>query len=113
MVVYSVTIWVPADGLAHPLAHRFGESPPILVSHPWYDLGRYNASLIVTSMTLPRQDLPPSLHSPFSWFPLGSLPPLSFWGEHLSKTGLVFALISNLKRLLTPESLAFSPLFPC
>lgn len=64
-------------------------------------------------MTLPHQDRPASLLSPFPWFPLGSLPPLSFWGKHLSKTGLIFALISNLKRLLTPESLAFSPFFPC
>lgn len=37
MVVRSVTIWVPADGLAHPLAHRFVESTPILVNHPWAD----------------------------------------------------------------------------
>lgn len=47
MVVCSVTIWVPADGLAHPLYHHFGESTPILVNDPWYDLDRYNASLIV------------------------------------------------------------------
>lgn len=85
-----------------------------IYTHPGQPpLGRYSASLIVTSMTLPHQDRPAFLLSPFPWFPLGSLPPLSFWGKHLSKTGLIFALISNLKRLLMPESLAFSSFFPC
>lgn len=36
MVVYSVTIWVPADGLAHPLLIDLGSLSP------WDELGGYN-----------------------------------------------------------------------
>lgn len=100
--------WPPAGRMATPSPHSREASAPILASCP--------------SMT-GADKMPVSL-SPLSFLPSGtgsSVPllasckfslPLSFLGEHLFKTGLVFALISNIKRLLTPESLAFSSFFP-
>lgn len=108
--------WFQLAGWPPPSPHSYEESVPILVNHPsmtWADKMPISLSpslpLLVRVSSLSRIfPMPQSL----SRFPFSSLLPLSFLEEHLSKTGLIFALISNLKRLLTPKSLAFSSSFP-
>ena len=106
--------WSQLAGWPPPSPHFCEESAPILINYPSMTWADKMPSLIVTSVTPPCQGLLLSQYVPNSSVPpFSSLLPLSFfWGEHLSKTGLIFALISNLKRLLTPESLAFSSFFP-
>lgn len=107
--------WFQLVGWPPPLPHSYEGSAPILVNHPsmtWADKMPISLSpslpLLVRVSSLSRMfPTPQSL----SRFPFSSLLPLSFLEEYLSKTGLIFALISNLKRLLTPKSLAFSSSF--
>lgn len=106
----------PTGRMATPSLHSCEESSPILVSHcsvTWTKempvscpSGIHPGQGLLPSHNITNSFLPPTFCFPFRAFL-----PLSFLGEHLSKTGLMFALISSLKRLLMPRSHAFSP-FP-
>lgn len=95
-------------GWPPPSPHSRKASAPILVNCPSMtgaDKMPVSLSPLSSLLSITDSSVPLLASCKFSL-------PLSFLGEHLFKTGLIFALISNIKRLLTPESLAFSSFFP-
>jgi hypothetical protein len=106
-------IWVLAGGMATPLASLLRGVHTHPGQPPWCNLGRFivtYVTLLIRVSFLPIMSLTPQS---LSLLPFSFLYPFPFLGSTCLRQGLFFALISNFKRLLTPESLAFSSFFPC